>query len=171
VPLFPECLALLGTRSAILPRVQHSGEDCLPRVPDFWHSGSTWHSGNIASPVVRRAMVVMVLWCRRHRLRIWMVAWRYMGTSSSKGRGRGSTGSATEDWDDSWMEYWKHFSYIVGILYRNRGPISGHQKQTREVTEGFCSRCIHVITRRHLSLAKKFLWYIIFLALHVGTYR
>jgi hypothetical protein len=39
--------------SAILPRVQHSGKIFFPECPIFGTQGSTWHSGNIASPVVR----------------------------------------------------------------------------------------------------------------------
>jgi hypothetical protein len=42
-PPFPECNT---SPSATL------GEDFLPRVPEIWHSGSVWHSGNLASPVV-----------------------------------------------------------------------------------------------------------------------
>jgi hypothetical protein len=59
VPFFPECFALSGTRgrpsspSAILPRVQHSGKIVFPECPIFGTRGRTWHSGNIASPVVK----------------------------------------------------------------------------------------------------------------------
>jgi hypothetical protein len=43
----------LSSPSAFLPRVQHSGKIVFPECPIFGTRGSTWHSGNFASPVVR----------------------------------------------------------------------------------------------------------------------
>jgi hypothetical protein len=42
----------LSSPSAFLPRVQHSGKIVFPECPIFGTRGSTWHSGNFASPVV-----------------------------------------------------------------------------------------------------------------------
>jgi hypothetical protein len=39
VPLFLECRALIGTRESLSSPSATLGEEWLPRVPDFWHSG------------------------------------------------------------------------------------------------------------------------------------
>jgi hypothetical protein len=46
VPSFSECLSLFGTRENLSSPSATLGEEWLPRVPDFWHSG------NFTSPVV-----------------------------------------------------------------------------------------------------------------------
>jgi hypothetical protein len=56
---FPECHGLRDTRerpsspSAYLPRVQHSGKIGFPECPIFGSRGSSGHSENYSSPVVR----------------------------------------------------------------------------------------------------------------------
>jgi hypothetical protein len=51
----------LSSPSAFLPRVQHSGKIVFPECPIFGTRGSTWHSGNFASPVVSGGFCLLQL--------------------------------------------------------------------------------------------------------------
>jgi hypothetical protein len=104
VSVFPECHAHLGTwgrspsPSAILPRVQHSGKIGFPECPIFGTRGSAWHSGKIASPVVRRGKDTRK---EKHRSTCELLATQAaVGRSSSSrrpgGTARGASGSRAE---------------------------------------------------------------------------
>jgi hypothetical protein len=154
-PVFPECHALLGTRGRSSSPSATLGEDWLPRVPDFWHSGK------FTSPVVHvssgRVVTCRIWWVHAYA---WssdpLVTTHILGGSCKNGedfaqkKKNGEDGQQKPPADTQMIDAW-HWH----VLARSSGAVC--------VVHAVVSfSCMHVA--RHASLSCMHAWCVLRLA-------